>query len=738
MECAARLHREARETNQRRLLVLSGDAPNTRAAATDLFDETQIDPAQTTYVGPAEALPVETLDPRQATQLLGTTRECIVLDCHERCEPNALGQLVGAVDGGGLFVLLTPPLDSWPDTRDEFDQSLAVLPFEAGDVTGHFRSRLVSTLRAHRGVAIYDVDSEQLVADGLTDPPQRRPRPEPTPPDDPQFPPEAYEACLTQDQVDTVSDFERLRGAGTALVVEADRGRGKSSAAGIAAAVLAESGLDILVTAPSQRTVRPCFERAGELLETRGVLIDRETNPQRLETPAGTIRYEPPAVAASLPDDPDRVIADEAAAVPVPILESLLDAPGAAFTTTIHGYEGTGRGFAVRFRERLAESSFAIERRQMSEPIRYEAGDPVEVWSFHALALDARPPVEQLVSDASPDTVVYREFDGAELLGDEHLLRAVFGLLVVAHYRTEPNDLARMLDAPNVSVCALCHDGYPVSVALLAREGGLDERIRARTYEGGDLQGHMLPDVLMGQLRDEDAGEPVGQRVMRIATHDVVRSRGLGSELLSQVRARCEADWLGVGYGATPELVSFWTANGFRPVHVSTTRNERSGEHSALMLDPISTAGRELFDRHARWFRRRLPATLSDPLSDLDPDVVRAVCRAIADPPALALDKMEWKVAAGLAHGVSIVETAPRGVRRLVYHHLVAQTANLSDTQERLLVRRVLQAHDWASVADALGFTSTPECKRFFGNTVDVLVGEYGPDWVRSERKRFG
>ncbi|MFB6086935.1 MAG: GNAT family N-acetyltransferase, partial [Haloarculaceae archaeon] len=183
-----------------------------------------------------------------------------------------------------------------------------------------------------------------------------------------------------------------------------------------------------------------------------------------------------------------------------------------------------------------------------------------------------------------------------DLLADEHLLREVFGLLVLAHYRTEPNDLARLLDAPNVSVRALLHEGHVVSVALLAREGDLPADLRASMYEGERVRGNMIPDVLTSQLRDENAGVPAGMRVLRIATHHAARSRGLGSALLDAIRAEFadEVDWLGTGYGATPDLVRFWAANGFRTVHLSTRRNETSGEHSVVMLDPTSDAGQRL------------------------------------------------------------------------------------------------------------------------------------------------
>ncbi|MEF8899619.1 MAG: tRNA(Met) cytidine acetyltransferase TmcA [Halovenus sp.] len=738
MDIARELRVEAQSTGERRALVLAGEPEHTRTAAIDALEQAGIDNSATTYVGPAASMPVERLPSRQAGRLLGTTRDAVVFDCHDRCEPNAIGRVVGAVDGGGLLLLLAPPLAAWPDRRDEFDASLAVPPFDLDDVTGHFRCRFVSLLRAHRGVAIVDAETGTVEDDGLTDPGPRRAPTDPLPPDAHTFPASVYEACLTADQVDAVHALERLRHPGNAVVLEADRGRGKSSAAGLAAAALAETGLDVLVTAPGYRNTAALFTRAAALLEGRDALArcDDPDSPRRLETQAGVVRYRPPVEAASLPGDPDRLVVDEAAALPVRLLERTLDAPGVAYATTRHGYEGTGRGFAVRFRDRLAESPFDVRGVRLEEPIRYAPGDPVEVWAFRALALDARPAVAQLVADATPEAVSYRELSSAELQADEHLLRATFGLLVLAHYRTEPNDLARLLDAPNVSVHALCFDGWPVSVALVAREGGLPADLRREVYEGAPLRGHMLPDVLMGQLRDEAAGEPVGHRVMRIATHSAVRSRGLGSRLLADIRAECDGDWLGVGFGATPQLVRFWADNGFRTVHVATTRNDRSGEHSALMLAPLSPAGEGLLDRHTDWFLRRVPATFADALSDLDPDVVSEVCRATARSPRLDLTDAEWRVAAGLAHGTAVFETAPRPARRLTFRALCDGSVP-SAHEGRLLIRRALQGTDWETTATALDYDATRACKRAFGAAVGRLVDRYGTETARREQERF-
>ncbi|MFB6084075.1 MAG: tRNA(Met) cytidine acetyltransferase TmcA [Halorientalis sp.] len=739
------LRDEARETDERRLLVLAGDPDRTRRAAAATLDAAEIDRSDATLVGPDPVLDCEHLPTERSAELLGTTREAVVLDLHAACRPNAVGRAVGVVDGGGLLVLLTPPLDRWPDRRDGFDEGLAVPPADLSAVTGHFRRRFVDTLRSHPGVAIVDVDAERVERDGLTDPAPTLDRGEIPLPDAGTFPDHVYEACLTDDQADAVLELERLREDGQAVVVEADRGRGKSSAAGLAAGALALAGEDVLVAAPAYRNAAEVLSRARERLAAADALVaaDDADTPHELTAPDGRVRFRRAtdcAEADPLPGDPDAVIVDEAAALPVHVLESFLDAPAVAFATTVHGYEGTGRGFSVRFRDRLDESAFAVTEVHMAEPIRYAAGDPVEVWAFRALLLDARPPVDLLVADARPGTVAYEALEPADLLADETLLREAFGLLVLAHYRTEPDDLARLLDAPNVAVRALLHDGHVVSVALLAREGGLDAETRAEMYDGARVRGNMLPDVLTTQLRDESAGVPVGYRVLRIATHHAARSRGLGSRLLAEIRAElaADADWLGVGYGATPALLDFWAENGFSPVHLSTTRNDESGEYSALMLDPTGDAGADLFERHAEQFVARVGDVLADPLSDLDPDVARATLSALdreADP---GLDDWEWRQIASAAFGPGLFDMAPGPYRRLAVAYFVADTdLDLTAREERLLVLKPLQGRPWDEVAAELDYHSTAEAMRALGDALEPLVDAFGSEAALTEVDRY-
>ncbi|ELZ09805.1 hypothetical protein C478_16537 [Natrinema thermotolerans DSM 11552] len=741
---AGTLHAEAERANERRALVLAGDRERGYDRLEAVLDTLSVPITATTLVGPDDRLRCEQLPQANASELLGTTREVIAVDAHAELRPNAVGKVAGAVDGGGLLVLLVPPLEAWPDRRDGFDESLAVPPFELDDVSGRFRRRLVETVRAHRGIAIVDLESGRIEADGLTHPSPRLATADPAPPDR-RFPMAAYEACLTGDQADAVAALEALSEADRAVVLEADRGRGKSSAAGIAAGAFATAGEDVLVTAPAARNAAELFDRAGELCRTLD--DDATVESRRIETSAGgSVRFREPTAAAETTETADIVLVDEAAALPVATLESLLTADRVAFATTIHGYEGAGRGFSVRFRDRLAESDHEVTDCRLVEPIRYAGGDPVEVWAFRALLLDARPPVEPLVADADSDSVEYRRLEPDALLADERLLREAFGLLVLAHYRTEPNDLARLLDAPNLEARALVRDGHVVSVALLAREGNLSPERRAMMYEGGRIRGNMLPDVLTSQVRDEAAGEPAGLRVVRIATHHAARSRGLGSLLLERVREEFgdgtdSIDWLGTGFGATPGLLAFWRANGYRTVHVSTTRNDSSGEYSALMLAPTTDAGRRLHDRHAEWFAGRFGACCSDSLADLEPDVARAVLRSVdaeAVPP-LELSDHEWRVVAGAAYGPGLFDVDPGPFRDLVVRYLADDPdgVDLTAREERLLVLRVLQARDWESVADRLEFHSTGQCMRALGDAVCPLVDRYGTAAALAVRERF-
>lgn len=738
---ASTLKTEAERANERRVLALRGGHQQSMDAARRALNAAGIALERTTLISERDGLACERRPPREASVLLGTTRDAVVLDWHDTCRPNALGQVVGTVAGGGLLILLVPAEADWGADGCAFHESLAVPPHETAAVTSHYHDRLSELLETHPGIGVIDLETGTIQSRGTTNSPPAPDRAPPTIPSSRIYPQAAYELCLTQDQVEAVATLECLTKETATAIIEADRGRGKSSAAGLAAGALASRGDRVAVSAPTRSGTTPLFDRAGEVLDTLGVTV--EGGSWRLDIPdGGSVTFHTVDDATDRVGDADVLLVDEAAGLSVRRLESFLAADRVAFLTTIHGYEGAGRGFDVRFRDRLRVRDRSVEEYHLREPIRYALGDPVEAWANRVLLLDARPPVDQLVETAEPSETTYRRLSPSDLLGGNRRLREIVGLLVEAHYRTEPNDIVRLLDAPNVRVRALTHEGRVVSVCVLATEGGLPEPLRTAMYEGRRVRGNMLPDVFASQLRDVEAAAPSGVRILRIATHEAVRSRGLASSLLASVRdelgERSTVDWLGVGYGATPALLRFWEENQYRMVHLSTTRNERSGEYSALMLHPLTDAGDAVHDRLGSWFGERIPAVLGDALSDLDPDVARKSLRAVAVGPELTLSNRDWRVVAGAAYGPGLYDVDPRPFRSLAVCHLIdGDIETLDDREERLLVTKVLQGRSWESVTERLDYASQSECKRAIGDVYASLADVYGGDVVATERARY-
>ena len=151
---------------------------------------------------------------------------------------------------------------------------------------------------------------------------------------------------MSDDQAAAVAAVERVAHghARRPLVLTADRGRGKSTVLGIAAARLLMAGLPrITVVAPHRAAAATLFRHAmahvGEMPQAvKDVTIG-----------AGRLCFLSPPTAwrgcqTALAGDGRR-----AAAIPVSVLAQLLDHHNRmVFASTVHGYEGSGRGFELR------------------------------------------------------------------------------------------------------------------------------------------------------------------------------------------------------------------------------------------------------------------------------------------------------------------------------------------------------------------------------------------------------
>ena len=199
------------------------------------------------------------------------------------------------------------------------------------------------------------------------------------------------------------------------------------------------------------------------------------------------------------------VAIDEAAAIPLPIVKKLMGSYLVFMSSTVNGYEGTGRSLSLKLLQQLrvqqgaamvaaaqqasssvsGSKSMKGERRVHEErwkvaaeaaanyasssggprtariltelsldtPIRYGTDDPVEKWLNNLLCLDITKHSTRIV-DVMPAPkdcdlyIVNRDALFSYHALSETILQRIWALYTSAHYKNSPNDLHMLSDAP--------------------------------------------------------------------------------------------------------------------------------------------------------------------------------------------------------------------------------------------------------------------------------------------------
>lgn len=653
-----------------------------------------------------------------AEELLGTTWDALIMDVNYQMRPNDLGMLVELVRGGGPIVMIGPSrreLDKW---LTDFHRKCSTPPFESEGIAKRFEERMLAKTIGRVGVIYLDPD-EGAVVGGLPPPPPPKGVSESY---GVLFPREIYKLCVTDEQVLALKLLEYLVSKRRwALVLKANRGRGKSAALGLAAACLIAGRKlrrrfrNILVTSPEPGNVKMVFEYASkgldrlgmdyDLLERGGVVVELRSRLARM-----FYRRPMPALNASA----DIAFVDEAAGIPVPILLGLKKRfPRAVYSSTIHGYEGAGRGFLVRFLGRLKRDfKHDLVEFEMIEPIRYSYGDPVESWLYDILLLDSEPAsLDERELRLRPEDCEYLELDRDELFTSrEDLLRQLIGLYVLTHYRNRPNDVALLADAPHHSIRAIISPSGKILSALhLCLEGFLTDELLdvIETLP----KGHMIPSVIARYYPHlKGFGRLKGIRVVRIAVHPSIWGRGFGSYALQKLCEEAEEnklDWVGAGFGASPKLLRFWFKNGFHPLAVGPMRNKVSGEFSVIVVRPLTEKAERFVEEIGREFRLRLISGLSDPYFNMDMETAWLL---LSDAPGAYKARpyfrgsQRMRLESYLKEYVTY-EGASDSIKCLVEAHFLSsgrKRIGLSEKAEKLLIVKTLQGRAWDQAAKLL------------------------------------
>lgn len=528
------------QAGQRRLLLLSGSQDWCQQQTADWQQQL-----------PGDWLTLSTQD--SARHLLGQEFTHAIYTAQQGINAEALAALSGTLRAGSWLIVQVPAWDQWANTPD--GDSLRWHEQDVPIPTPAFIHHLQSCLQQDADVVIW----REGQACELPAPP----------------PALAWQKDASQQQQALLT---QLRAAPPGnYVLTAARGRGKSALAGQLAACWPGR---CLVTAPAKVSTQVLAQFAGEAFSFMA--------PDALLAACEQQRV-PQA---------DWLLIDEAAAIPLPQLQQLVGYfSRVLFTTTVQGYEGTGRGFVLKFCATLANVTLMT----LDCPQRWGVQCPLErVMGRIMVFAEPEPlPVTQITHSATLTAQT-----PAQLL-------ALYQLLTSAHYRTSPLDLRRLLDAPGQRFRAVFAGELVVAGVWLVEEGGLDERLAQQVWAGYRRpKGNLVAQSLAAHGGWPQAATLRSQRVSRIAVTPALRRHGIGQQLIEQVQAEAEADidFLSVSFGYTRALWDFWHACGFQLVRLGTQREASSGCYSAMAIKPLTEAAHALAQRMSQSLQQRLGA----------------------------------------------------------------------------------------------------------------------------------
>ncbi|HDT3086135.1 TPA: tRNA cytosine(34) acetyltransferase TmcA [Escherichia coli] len=552
----------------RRLLVLSGEERWCFDHALKLRDAL---PGDWLWISPQPDAENH-CSPSALQTLLGREFRHAVFDARHGFDAAAFAALSGTLKAGSWLVLLLPVWDEWENQPDADSLRWSDCPDPIA--TPHFVQHFKRVLTANNDAILWRQNQPFSLAHFTprTDwhPATGAPQPEQQ---------QLLQQLLTMPP-------------GVAAVTAA-RGRGKSALAGQLISRIAGSAI---VTAPAKAATDVLAQFAGE-----------------------KFRFIAPDALLASDEQADWLVVDEAAAIPAPLLYQLVSRfPRTLLTTTVQGYEGTGRGFLLKFCARFPH----LHRFELQQPIRWAQGCPLEKMVSEALVFD-----DENFTHTPQGNIVISAFEQTLWRSEPETPLKVYQLLSGAHYRTSPLDLRRMMDAPGQHFLQAAGGNEIAGALWLVDEGGLSQELSQAVWAGFRRpRGNLVAQSLAAHGSNPLAATLRGRRVSRIAVHPTRQREGTGRQLIAgALQYIHDLDYLSVSFGYTEELWRFWQRCGFVLVRMGNHREASSGCYTAMALLPMSDAGKQLAEREhyrlrrdaqalAQWNGEMLPV---DPLNDV-------------------------------------------------------------------------------------------------------------------------
>jgi len=515
-------------------------------------------------------------------KVLGQTYSMCILQDFEGITPNLMAKTIETVEGSGLIIFLLKSMKSLRQISSMVMDCHSSYKSESQEnVVGRFNERLVLSLKTCENCLVVNDEMKivSLTCRKLKELPHRTAS---------QFMSEndkklaelketaqtgndvilkaIANCCKTHDQIFALTKFLLViqeKNWNHTLSMTAARGRGKSASLGLAiAAAIAYGYPNILVTSPHPDNISTLFKFVARGFESLGYVPEQDfnliqsTNPEFNEAiiridvkkdryQTQTIRYIQPDADPSALSVCDLLVIDEAASIPLPLVQSLLGSKDRAskylvfMASTVNGYEGTGRALSMKLITDLKKKSNSTNGRKLTEikleeSVRYAPGDPIEKWLNDLLCLDGEIP-EYESGMPMPDQCELMEVDRDTLFSKhkpcEKFLKNMMSVFATSHYKNSPDDLQLLADAPNHKLFCLIpkvdEESRAVPDVFVAIQVCLvNDLIEEKSSKKSDeleknCFGNQKPWKMSQQYSHlyPDFPQLTGARIVRIATH---------------------------------------------------------------------------------------------------------------------------------------------------------------------------------------------------------------------------
>ena len=559
----------------RRLLVVNGNETFVDEQATALLAQLAPDLTVNTFDSAK-------LKGKNRQNLLGNEWDIAVLDCRSVFRPSILMAVAGTVKKSGCLVLLCPDLEKWPH-----NVNLDFISFGYEQKHSRYLRYFVTHLKLQPWVCFHN-ENETIIPDNAVLAANTNKQNTAAP-----FKSADQEKAFTELQA--LYNKKALNGT-----ITAPRGRGKSSLLGLFIVHLLKQGQNILLTSSNINNITNIVKRLPFNEDNQH--LESAKQKTRFKLDSGVLQW----VA---PDDPrlvnnrdhqwDLLIVDEAASIPLPLLQSIISQHCHwLLSTTLQGYEGSGSGFMLKLMPTLESNSNAVSHITLNTPMRWYDDDLLERFlTSHCLFNSSHSLNPKMNEDLALQHAVFSIEEISQMPFED--VSRLMQLMATAHYQTTPDDFMRIYDSPETLLAVLRIEEQIVAACIVNKEGGEKLAPLATDIANGKRRpkGHLGAQRVALLSANKGAALLNYWRINRIAVIPHLQSLGLGSTMLTQIikEAQSESvDAVSTSYGATQKLNAFWEANKFSIVDKGRKPNKASGETSAMALLPLTNKAHAL------------------------------------------------------------------------------------------------------------------------------------------------